>query len=55
MGIKVWVMTLLSYEHGKVEIIKSFSKPAKDSDAKLKKKEPKKTFKVSKVEEKELF
>lgn len=43
---KLWVFTLLSFENGKVEIIKSFTKPAKDSDARPKRKGPKPKTKI---------
>jgi len=45
MPIRVWIMTLLEYSNGKATIIKSFSKPAKESDVKFKTKEP-----ISKIE-----
>jgi hypothetical protein len=38
ISFKLWVTCLLEYEGGKVTVLKSFTKPAIDSDAKFKKK-----------------
>ena len=41
-GTSMWMFTLITFKNGKAEIVKSFSKPAKDSDVKQQYKKKKK-------------
>ena len=49
--IRMWFFTLVEFKGTETKIIKSFTKPAKDSLAKMGKKAGKKTIKIEEPEE----